>query len=222
MRTLGMLTTSALLVSFAAGAEDGFSKSPGTPSAATIDALHRHLGTFVRPDVGFGYLYMNGTNNVFGDASIQGFVGSFGIAAGEAVWENEILAFHFWNVVAAKPEVRQGGFGINNPSATLAIIAFGPEYTRYFGDNYYLSITPSLSRAIVATSGSSGATQFGFGLRAGLGKEWWVSDHWGLGVVGQLTFSANQDAGGNPPMWMAWGGTVAFSATYTAGRAPTY
>jgi hypothetical protein len=29
-------------------------------------------------------------------------------------------------------------------------------------------------------------TEFGPGLSLVLGKEWWVSDNWGLGVAGQL------------------------------------
>jgi hypothetical protein len=256
MRALGILTAFALLVSFAAAAEDGCSKDtdckgqricvqkecvdpsapapssasgpipasfqpapltpgqpPGTSSAAALDTRHRHLGGFVRPDLGFGYVYMSASSNGT-DASIKGLAGSFGVAAGGALSENSILAFHFWDVVATNPTVTVGGFAPSNADATLTIIAFGPEYTRYFGDNLYFSITPSLSRATLSTGGNSSDTNWGFGLRAGLGKEWWVSDHWALGAVGHLTFSANQDSGSNPPTWTGWGGTVAFSATY--------
>jgi hypothetical protein len=188
-------------------------QSPGTSSPAPFDTKHRHLGAFVRPDLGFGYAYMSASSNG-SDASIKGLAGSFGIAVGGAVSENSILAFHLWDVVATNPTVTVGGFSASNADATLTIIALGPEYTRYFGDNLYFSVTPSLSRATLSTGGNSSDTNWGFGLRAGFGKEWWVSDHWGLGLVGQFSFSANQDTGSNPPTWTGWGGTVSFSATY--------
>jgi hypothetical protein len=186
---------------------------PAPPSAAAFDTRRRHFGFFIRPDLGFGYLYMSTSSNGT-DASIKGVAGSFGVAAGAALSENSILAFHIWDLGATNPTFSSGGFSSSNANATLTVFAFGPEYTRYFADNFYFSITPSLSRATIDFNGSSGDTNWGFGLRAGLGKEWWVSDHWGLGVVGQLSFTANQDSGSNAPTWTGWGGTVAFSATY--------
>ena len=62
--------------------------------------------------------------------------------------------------------------------------------------------------------GTSNDTNWGFGLRAALGKEWWVSDHWGLGIAGHVSLTVNQDSGTNPPTWTGLGATVAFSATY--------
>ncbi|GAC1537636.1 MAG: hypothetical protein NVS2B9_03980 [Myxococcales bacterium] len=47
-----------------------------------------------------------------------------------------------------------------------------------------------------------------------LGKEWWGSSHWGLGLAAHLSMSVNQESGTNPPTWTGWGATVAFSATY--------
>jgi hypothetical protein len=185
----------------------------GAPTARPFDTYRRHFGFFIRPDFGVGYLYLNTSSNGT-DASIKGVAGGFGVAVGAALSENNILAFHIWDLVATNPTFSSGGFSSSNANATLGVFAFGPEYTRYFADNFYFSITPSLSRVTLDFNGSSGDTNWGFGLRAGLGKEWWVSDHWGLGVAGHLTFTANQDSGSNAPTWTGWGGTVAFSATY--------
>jgi hypothetical protein len=52
-------------------------------------------------------------------------------------------------------------------------------------------------------------------VRAAIGKEWWVSDHWGLGASLNGIFASNQDTGGtNPPNISStfWG--LSFSATY--------
>lgn len=172
----------------------------------------RHLGGFIRPDLGFGYVAMRTSQNGT-DASITGFAGTFGMAVGRALSENSILAFHLWDAVLSHPSVSMGGSS-GSPNTTVALFAFGPEYTAYSKENFYFSVSPSLTRVSVETNGVSGGTNWGLGMRAALGKEWWAGDHWGLGVVGHLSVSFNQDAGQNAPTWTTWAGTVAFSATY--------
>jgi len=181
---------------------------------AVLDStINRHLGTYIRPDLGFGYVRSSASQNGV-DASISGFAGTFGIAVGAAITENQILAVHLWDLVATSPTITSGNTTLNNPNATLTFVAIGGEYTGYYAGNVYLSISPALTRGTLAVNGTSQNTSWGFGLRAALGKEWWVSNHWGLGMVGHLSFTANQDTGTNPPMWTSWGATVAFSATY--------
>jgi hypothetical protein len=53
-------------------------------------------------------------------------------------------------------------------------------------------------------------------MRLSFGKEWWVGDHWGLGAVGHLGFSTNQDplSGGGSNTMTTWNFGIAFSATY--------
>jgi hypothetical protein len=172
---------------------------------------HRHLGGYIRPDLGFGYVSASASSS---DVSISGAAGSFGIAAGGAVAEDIIVAFHLWDVAATNPTVSVGGTTVNNADATLTVVAFGPQITTYSTDNFYFSITPSLTRATLSSQGTDSSTNWGFGARAAVGKEWWVSDHWGLGLAAQFSLSINQDSGTNPPTWTGWGGTLAFSATY--------
>jgi hypothetical protein len=163
--------------------------------------------------LGFGYLSSSASQNGV-DANIKGFAGTFGIAAGIAVAENHILAIHIWDAIATSPTVTVGGTTTTNPNATVSFIAVGAEYTAYMSQNLYLSISPALTRGTLAVSGNSSDTSWGIGLRTALGKEWWISDHWGLGIVGHLSLSSNQDTGTNPPTWISWAATVAFSATY--------
>src|SRR2546428_4983252 len=113
---------------------------------------------------------------------------TFGIAVGGALSENNILAFHVWDVVATNPTISAGGSTFRNADATVTLIAFGPEYTVYTKDNIYFALTPSLTRGTLSTSGRSSDTNWGFGLRGAVGKEWWVGDHLGLGVAGHLSF----------------------------------
>jgi hypothetical protein len=180
------------------------------PGGSTIN---RHLGGFIRPDLGIGYLSASASQDG-ASATISGLAGAFGIAFGGAVAEDQIIAFHIWDAVATNPSFTYNGATTTNTNSSLAFVAVGAEYTAYSQGNYYFSITPSLSRVTLTLNGTSEDMSWGFGIRLGLGKEWWVSDHWGLGLVGHLSLTANQDSGVNPPTWIGWSGTLAFSATY--------
>ena len=54
----------------------------------------------------------------------------------------------------------------------------------------------------------------GFGAKLAVGKEWWVSDHWGLGLAAEAVLAITPDSGTNPPTWTTFGGGLTFSATY--------
>jgi hypothetical protein len=173
---------------------------------------HRHLGAFIRPDLGLGYVAMSASNGGT-DVTIKGAAGTFGFAAGGALSENSILAFHLWDTVMSNPTVSSGGLS-SDLNGDVTLLALGLQYTAYSQQNFYFSFSPSLTRAHFSGNGSSGDTDWGFGMRAAVGKEWWVGDHWGLGLVGHLSASWNKDSGSNSPTWNTWGATIAFSATY--------
>jgi len=184
--------------------------SPMAPRDAT---RHRHLGFFIRPDLGVGYLSTKASQGGV-DAAVRGAAGTFGLAAGGALTENSILAFHIWDVVVSDPTFKSNGTTVYNTDGKVSLFALGPEYTGYFGENYYFSVSPSLTRVRFEANGQSSDTNVGFGLRGAIGKEWWAGDHWGLGVVAHLSTSFNKDSGSNAPTWSSWSGTIAFTATY--------
>jgi len=74
-----------------------------------------------------------------------------------------------------------------------------------------------ITRLTTTLNGTNGSSEAGFGAKLALGKEWWVSDHWGIGLAGQLTFGSNadQDNGtGNTPTWKTITPGLAFSASF--------
>jgi hypothetical protein len=178
----------------------------------TDPTYRRHFGAFIRPDLGFGYVgmsaYSGGT-----DVTIKGPAGTFGFAVGGALSENNILAFHLWDTVMSSPTASSGGLS-GTVDGDVTLFAVGPEYTAYSKENFYFSISPSLTRVHFSGNTGSADTDWGFGMRAAVGKEWWVGDHWGLGLVGHLSASFNKDTGSNAPTWSTFGATIAFSATY--------
>ena len=187
--------------------------APAAAFASADSSVHRHLGGFFRPEIGFGYLITSASQGGT-DVSMGGLAGTFGFALGTSVGENSILALRLSDTVVGNPDVTVNGTSNSSSDTTFSLIAVGAEYTYYTGGNYYFAISPSLTRATLVTSSSSGDTDVGFGLRLGIGKEWWVGDHWGLGLVGQLSMSSNADSGNSGATWSTWATTVSFSATY--------
>lgn len=84
----------------------------------------------------------------------------------------------------------------------------------------YASITPALT----VMNLTSGLNLFdfhpvdsspGFGVKVAVGKEWWVSDHWGLGLALEFQFASNREtSAGFTTTWNSFGGGFSFSATY--------
>ena len=183
------------------------------PTSKALDTTHRHLGLFIRPDVGIGYFRASASPGGV-DTSLSGLAGTFGIAVGGAISENSILAFHVWDMVVTNPTYTTGGTTYENVDATVTIMAFGPQYTAYTADNVYFSVTPALTRGSISTQGSTSDSDWGFGLRGAIGKEWWVADRWALGIAGHVSLSTNRAPGTDGGTWTSWGASVAFSATY--------
>lgn len=177
---------------------------------------HRHLGFYFRPDLGLGYLTSSepaGTVSV----TISGVAGLAGFAFGGAVVEDFILAVHIFDAYAPNPSVSVGGPSVSTMDTSLTLWGIGPEATFYIQPaNVYLSGTLGFTKMSLANGNASASSDWGFGFRAAVGKEWWAGDHWGLGIAGHVTFSTNPDpaANGSTPTLSTWTVGAAFSATY--------
>jgi hypothetical protein len=187
-----------------------------TPAQDTT--IHRHLGFFLRPDLGVGYMTSSApTGTSAGDLTVSGPSGVFGFVIGGTLTENVILGAHLYDSVVVNPTVSLStGQSASSSNTSLTMYGIGPEFTYYWmPSNVYLSATAALTRLAMSANGRDSTSNVGFGMRVAVGKEWWVSDHWGLGLVGQTSFSSNQDSGsGNPPTITTWVFSLSFSATY--------
>jgi hypothetical protein len=81
--------------------------------------------------------------------------------------------------------------------------------------NVFVSLSPSFTALTIDNCmGFVERTKTGFGGKLAVGKEWWVSAHWGLSVAVQGFFAANHDNGSGTSTWTTVGGGFLFSATY--------
>jgi len=169
---------------------------------------HRHLGFYVHADLGGGFLRSSqsppGPAPPFSGGGVP-----LSFAMGFAFSEDWIAAGDIW--VCAAPASQFG------PDATLGLTGLGVGITRYFMPaNVFVSLSPSLTVLSILDQNSTevGRTDYGFGAKLAAGKEWWISDHWGIGLAAQFFFGINKDQGTAPPTWTSFGGGLVFSATY--------
>ena len=80
--------------------------------------------------------------------------------------------------------------------------------------NFYVSGMIVMTRLTTTVNGTSGSTDAGLGAKIAVGKEWWIGDHWGIGVAGQFSVGSNPDQGTNAPNWTTITPALAFSASF--------
>lgn len=186
-----------------------------TSAARAQDGVHTHDGFYLGLELGPGH-FATGLDGPAGRLEFSGVASQLGVAVGLAVQENLIFAAHLWGVSASDPDVEVDGESVGDVPEAAGISALGLNVTHYFMPaNAYLSVTPSVTiQRVDRDEGADGSTERGFGMRFAVGKEWWVSADWALGVNAQFVFSRNEDQGTNPPTAMArWFGAT-FSATF--------
>jgi hypothetical protein len=200
IRPLGLLLLAALGPAAALAAE---TTPPPTPDGAAPPAVstsssepaepastaHRHLGFFIRPEGGYAWLTA-GTSFRGSKAEVSGSGAFLAIAIGAAVSEDLIVAGTGWHFFVNEPELKLDGSSLGTASgASAALLGYGVAVTWYLHpSNFYLSVNPALAQLVAADgSGNNLSSDFGPGLRAAAGKEWWVSDHWGVGLAASVT-----------------------------------
>lgn len=161
------------------------SRREGGKTARGKPGAHRHDGFFLRAQLGFG-----GGDTVIedyagDDLETSGTATTFTLQIGYAIFDNFILFFE--NGASVMP-----GSKLTHPLAIteaqkkndVTISTFGLGVSWYWMP-YNIYIAPVLSLSVTKYDGAmlEGDSRGGSGLSLSIGKEWWVSDNWGLGVA---------------------------------------
>jgi hypothetical protein len=172
-----------------------------------------HAGFFLQLDLGGGY--MRSELDEPSDLKLDGGAGEFSVAVGYNVVPNFIVGGQLWGVTVGDADVEVNGAEISGDDTTVTLSGLGVNLTYYFMPiNVYLQATPSITVLSGERNRVDLETDAGFGLRVAVGKEWWVSDNWAIGLNAQAAFSSNDDEGALSPSWTSQWYGVAFSATY--------
>lgn len=173
---------------------------------------YKHDGFFLRLAPGVGLF--SGEENYDGNKiKIDGESGVFGISIGGALSENLILHADLLGVSTADPKVKYNGYKATLDGDVSTSI-FGIGITTYFSSNLYLSGSIGFAKTKLDGNGFEGETDRGFGFIGMVGKEWWVSENWGLGVAGQFMYASCPDEGEGSGDLSTTSVAILFSATY--------
>lgn len=200
-----------------------YCQPPGYLPAGTLPGHHVHDGFYMRLTTGVGVL--NAKDRRGGqDRTISGSGLAMSFALGGALSPHLILYGEMLVSQALDPKVDAAGSS-QALGYDLNLSGIGPGVAYYLVPlNMYLSATLAFSKVSQSSTnnGSNSArnvdiTEVGVGMSFMVGKEWWVSQDWGLGLAGQLHLASMktkpQDAGTDDRM-TATALSLLFSATY--------
>jgi hypothetical protein len=118
--------------------------------------------------------------------------------------------------VAVSPKLKIGGDEFKTKDDVSAgVVGVGGGVIYYFEPiNLYVSLALLADRLQIQDgSDDVASTDRGLGIDVMVGKEWWVSDEWGLGIAGAFRHSSMKDQH-DGPTWTSDSFNVAFSATF--------
>lgn len=179
-------------------------------------ADHTHDGFFIRLAPGIG-AFSSSEEGGGNKLEITGSGGLFNFAVGGAVADNLILHLDLSSVGSSDPTVKLNGQEVGTADeieSSTSLIGIGLTY--YFPSNMYLTGAVGSGLSKIKINGEEASTDRGYGINFMIGKEWWVSENWGLGLAGQLLYTScpDQFADGTEADFNTTTLGVLFSATY--------
>ena len=163
-----------------------FGQVAPTVKASDDDAKHKHDGFYLRLTSGVGST-TSIEESELEELSFGGVSGNATLGIGYAVVENLIINLDIFGSAVTDPTVEIDGKDIGEADAEVTISNIGIGATYYImPTNVYLAGSIALASGSVKSGRVSIETDTGYGMNVAIGKEWWVSDNWGIGVAGQL------------------------------------
>lgn len=183
-------------------------------SAWSGGAAGRHDGFFLRLSAGFGGASSDAEDNLGNDWEFSGLTGDVNFAIGGIVARNLALHGTLWGWSMGDPDVEVNGDSDElNGSLTMSAIGMGVTYY-FMPTNLYLSGSLGLGQLeLEADGGGDADTDMGLVFDATIGKEWWVSSNWGLGLAGAVGFHSIPEDGYDDN-WSGVNLGLRFSATF--------
>lgn len=181
-------------------------------SPAEAGEARTHDGFLLRLSLGFG---LAGTSAEYAGNKLElsGETADLNFAIGGTIATNLSLHGTIWGWLASDPGVKANGTDVGSLDGDLSTIAFGGGLTYYIMPaNLYLSGSVGTGSLELDLASGDGNTDNGVLVDFTFGKEWWVSNSWGLGLAGAVGFHSVPD-GGLDATWSGPSFGLRFSAT---------
>jgi hypothetical protein len=194
---------------------------PPVAAPPAARGVRTHDGFFLRLRLGFGpaSAARNGSADTF---DVNGFGGSFGASFGHVVAPNLVVYGEIFDSIITAGRADQNHASLGSGMGGV-VDGIGPGASYYFGaSNFYVAACVGIGLLQVNLRPTPPAglqklnyqTSLGYAFNLGVGKEWWVSDDWGIGAVVQLAYGQAPDKEMPTETWRATGIALLFSATY--------
>jgi len=176
-----------------------------------------HDGFYLHMQIGGGGTRVSGTDAFGESVKISGGSLSIGIALGGAITPNLIVFGTLFFSGLGMPDVSVGGFASGTSNGSAVVTGIGPGVAYYLEPfNVYFSGTlGAMAFEMDDVNGNAiYQTKAGIGCQILVGKEWWISQDWGLGVAGEFVGASMKDKSDNGITWSATAFSLLFSTTY--------
>ena len=190
-------------------------------AAMAMAESHTHDGFFLNLALGLGYQsFTYDANKAIFDLESNGVSTELDVKIGGRIFTNTILHATIFGVTnTSEIETKRDGKKLGSTSdisENLSLLGIGITY--YLPENIFFSGSIGVAQFNLQDNTDEGnavkgSTEKGFGVQVAAGKEWWVSDNWGLGASIAFTYGSaeDQDDYGDAS---AYGVNVMFSATF--------
>jgi hypothetical protein len=185
---------------------------PVSSSAGT--GYQEHDGFYLRLTLGAGYGHMKNTYTGT-DMAFKGPAGTLGLALGGAVSPNLIVYGELYGMGLNKPTFAVNGHesemdgGVSAGGIGAGLAYYVQPINLYFSGTFLLeSFTRKYNKTDTTLDSDSGV-----GGMLSVGKEWWVSDNWGLGVAAQFHMASIKEKDIDT-RWTVTSFAIACSATF--------
>jgi len=189
----------------------------GAPAVVeSMEGFHTHDGLYLRFHLGIAGTGFSSTQAGV-KTNYAGGGSSTGIAIGGVIAHDLILYGTAFGTSTANPDKQVGGVSKPGDVGSIGVGAIGPGMAYYFEHlNLYLSAAFGLA-GFTMNDGNGfriDTSRSGTALELIVGKEWWVSRDWGLGIAAELMGASLKDKNTPGLSWSAGSGALLFSATY--------
>jgi hypothetical protein len=177
-----------------------------------------HDGFYLRLHLGFGMTSIKGEDGRGAQNTLAGMGTSFGLALGGTVVRNLAVFGTFTFNFTDRPTVSDGLGNSGTASGSLGLYAVGAGVV-YYLQPFNLYVSGALTGVQLGFMDEDDRTvyesKFGVGFQGIVGKEWWVSSEWGLGIALETILAGYMKDADDPSVrWSGHAFTLLFSATY--------
>ncbi len=146
-------------------------------------------GFYLRLNSGLGNLRAS-EKAIEDEFTLTGVSGISSIAVGHSVATNSFINVDVFAGVVLDPSLDFNRAALGRlTDAEMSVAGIGVGITHYFMPaNFYIAGSLGLATAELSYANTTIETDSGWGINAVIGKEWWVSKSWSLGLSGQYFY----------------------------------